>query len=203
MLSAARHRVAGREASRFEWLLADASALPLADGSEDIVLAAFMLQLVPDRLAVLREACRALRPGGCIGLVGWIQEDLWLAPDEEFDEAVYDLHLEEPEGAGAAEGAGASEAAGDFQDPDQAADDLTAAGFEAVRAWPEHLAFGWTREAYLDFKERYDEAELFDALSAADRSRLRERLRLRWSRLPDDAFVLRAPLVMATARRPG
>jgi SAM-dependent methyltransferase len=197
MLSAARYRAAGRDAERLEWLLADAAAVPLADATVDIVLTGFMLQLVPDRLAVLREAGRLLRPGGHLGLVGWLQDDARLAPDEEFDEAVYDLRLEEPEGARAAE------AAGDFEDPDEAAADLTAAGFEAVRAWPEQLAFAWTREAYLDFKERFDEAELFDALSAADRCRLRERLRLRWSRLPDDAFVLRAPVVMATARHPG
>lgn len=197
MLSAARHRAAGPEASRFEWLLADAAALPLIDASVDIVLSAFMLQFVPDRPAVLREACRALRPGGSLGLVGWIDEDVRLAPDEEFDEAVYDLRLEDPEESQV------PEAAGDFADPDQAAADLAAAGFEARRAWPERLEFRWSREAYLEFKERYDEAELFDSLSENDRSRLRERLRVRWSRLSDDAFVLRAPLVMATARRPG
>ena len=37
----------------------------------------------------------------------------------------------------------------------------------AVDAQPDRLEFGWTREAYLDFKEDYDEWDLFDSLSSA------------------------------------
>ena len=82
---------------RFEWIVADAAAMPLADASVDVILCAFMLQLASDRRAVLREVGRVLRPGGWLGIVTWLADELALAPDLEFDEAVYDLGLEDPE----------------------------------------------------------------------------------------------------------
>ncbi|MFF2454143.1 class I SAM-dependent methyltransferase [Isoptericola sp. NPDC058082] len=45
-------------------LRADAAALPLADGSADLVTCVTALHLVPDPRAVLREWARVLRPGG-------------------------------------------------------------------------------------------------------------------------------------------
>jgi len=44
--------------------VAQAEALPFADGSFDAVTVAFGLRNVPDRLRGLREMCRVLRPGG-------------------------------------------------------------------------------------------------------------------------------------------
>jgi SAM-dependent methyltransferase len=200
MLSVARHRIADGAApagpERFEWVVADATAMPLADASVDVILSAFMLQLASDRLAVLHEVGRVLRPGGWLGIVTWLADEIALAPDLEFDEAVYDLGLEDPD------------LDAEVQPPDDIADtatlraELEAAGFTAVDAQPDGLEFGWTREAYLDFKEDYDEWDLFDSLSSGDRSRLRERLAERWAALPDEAFTLRAQLVAATARRP-
>ena len=200
MLSVARHRTADGSAlsgpGRFEWIVADATAMPLADASVDLVLCAFMLQLATDRRAVLREVGRVLRPGGWLGIVTWLADELALAPDLEFDAAVYDLGLEDPE------------VEPEIPSPDDIADaailraELEAAGFMDVDAQPDWLEFDWSRGQYLDFKEAYDEWDLFDSLSSRDRSRLRERLVERWAALPDDAFTLRAPLVAAIARRP-
>jgi SAM-dependent methyltransferase len=200
MLSVAGHRIADVPApagpQRFEWIVADAAAMPLADASVDVILSAFMLQLASDRRAVLHEVGRVLRPGGWLGIVTWLADELALAPDLEFDEAIYDLGLEDPD------------LDAEVQPPDDIADtatlraELEMAGFTAVDALPDRLEFSWTREAYLDFKEDYDEWDLFDSLSSGDRSRLRERLVERWAALPDEAFTLRAPLVAATARRP-
>ena len=46
------------------WLVADATALPFAVGSFDVVAFSSVLHHVPDFPAALREAVRVLRPGG-------------------------------------------------------------------------------------------------------------------------------------------
>ena len=63
MLAIARGEVPGAE---FE--LADFGALPVEDGSVDVVLAAHALLFADDRVAVLREWRRITRPGGRISL---------------------------------------------------------------------------------------------------------------------------------------
>jgi SAM-dependent methyltransferase len=198
MLSVARHRQAADAPASTtnapEWLVADAAALPLADESVDVALSAFMLQLVPARGAVLAELHRVLRAGGSLGLATWLADDRLMAADVEFDEAVYDLGIEDPEPAG-------EEPSGDLATPDELRDELEAAGLVTVETQVEELVHAWSPAAYLDFKERYDEWDLFSSLAPHDRSRLRERVRARWRHLPEAAFTLRAPIVRATARR--
>lgn len=77
-LSARGHRVAGydgsptlvglaREASpELEFTLADAAALPVADGVADLVAAFMVLQDVDDLPGAVAEAFRVLEPGGCL-----------------------------------------------------------------------------------------------------------------------------------------
>jgi ubiquinone/menaquinone biosynthesis C-methylase UbiE len=48
----------------FEWLVADAQAIPFEDASFDAVIANSMLYHVPDRPRALSEIHRVLRPGG-------------------------------------------------------------------------------------------------------------------------------------------
>ncbi len=90
----------------------------------------------------------------------------------------------------------------EFSDIDEARRELEEAGFDDLQAGPDELIFAWSRGGYLEFKESYDEYDLFESLSEADRSRMRDRLQVRWSDLPDAAFSVRGPLVWATARRP-
>jgi SAM-dependent methyltransferase len=54
----------------------DARALPLGDGSADIVLFRYVLQHVPDPRPVLREALRVLRPGGAVYVID-VDGGLW------------------------------------------------------------------------------------------------------------------------------
>jgi len=182
-------------ADRLEWLMADAAAMPLGEGVLDLAVSAFMLQLVTDRQAVLAEIHRVLRPGGLLGLVTWLADDLVMAPDMEFDEAVYDLGLEDPDNDPEAD------PLEDIESPEALRADLSSSAFGALEIDVEELSFAWTRQGYLAFKEAYDEWDLFTSLAPEDRVRLRERAAARWARLPDADFTLRAPLVAATARR--
>jgi ubiquinone/menaquinone biosynthesis C-methylase UbiE len=200
MLSVARHRVATERQSddpgRYEWIAADAARMPLGGTSFDLVTSSFMLQLVDDRPAVLGEVLRVLRPGGRFSLVTWIAEELQLAADDAFSAVVEALGLDAPSA-----GFRPSRTT-DYEHVDEAAEELRAAGFSEIRAGADELHYSWTREGYLDFKENYDDQELFESLLEPDRLRLREALTERWADLPDEAFAITGPLVWATARRP-
>ncbi len=54
-----------------EWHQGDATALPFADGSFDVVLSQQMLQFCPDRRAAAREIRRVLAPGGRLVASTW------------------------------------------------------------------------------------------------------------------------------------
>jgi ubiquinone/menaquinone biosynthesis C-methylase UbiE len=199
MLGMARVRAArtGRpsEDPNLRWLHAPAEALPLEDGSVDAVVSSFVYQLVPDRNAAFREAHRVLRPGGVIALVTWLDRDGDFEPAVEFDEAVYDLEIEEPDEEPE------ETRAGDFRSARSAADELRRAGVANVSARLEPLEYGWTREGYLAFKQHYDERALFSWLDRVTADRLLEQVRDRFAALPDDAFTWRTELVSALAER--
>jgi len=200
MLSVARHRVATErpddDPERFEWLAADGASMPVADASVDVVVSSFVLHVVADRRAVLREVLRVLRPGGSLGFVTWIAGKLWLGADAAFEEALEELSVEEPE---------SSFRPGrdsDFETLAEARSELEEAGFSDVDVRPDQLEFSWTPDEYLLFKEDYDERDLFESMSADERARLRLAVRSRWAELPEGSFTVKAPLVSAVARRP-
>jgi demethylmenaquinone methyltransferase/2-methoxy-6-polyprenyl-1,4-benzoquinol methylase len=65
MLAVGRDRAIGRGlAEDFTYLVADAEALPFRSGTADAVTIAFGLRNCTDKMAVLREARRVLKPGG-------------------------------------------------------------------------------------------------------------------------------------------
>ena len=172
MLSVARHRVAvGRpavEQQRFEWFAADAAAMPLGDASVDAVTSSFMLQLVDDRPAVLREVLRVLRPGGAFSMVTWLAEELLMPADDAFEEALEELRIDGPD-----DGFRPPRIT-DFASVEEARDELSEAGFATIDVRLDELHFAWTRAQYLKFKQCYDDRELFASLSADDRERLVE-----------------------------
>lgn len=199
MLGMARVRAAkaGRPSDdpNLRWLHAPAEQLPLDDGSVDAIVSSFVYQLVPDRNAAFREAHRVLRPGGVIALVTWLDRDGDFEPGIEFDEAVYDLEIDEPEEE-------LEEVrAGDFRSARSAANELRRAGFANVSARLEPLEYVWTREGYLAFKQHYDELALFSWLDSRTAERLLEQVRDRFAAIPDDGFTWRTELVSALAER--
>lgn len=70
MLTGALRRSAGAPET-LAYAAADMTALPFADGAFDRVTCRFGIMFVPDAVAALREALRALRPGGRAAFMVW------------------------------------------------------------------------------------------------------------------------------------
>jgi SAM-dependent methyltransferase len=68
---AARARAEGLDV---EFQLADAEALPFADGSFDVLLSTFGAMFTPDHGKTARELRRVVRSGGRIGMANWTPE---------------------------------------------------------------------------------------------------------------------------------
>jgi ubiquinone/menaquinone biosynthesis C-methylase UbiE len=198
MLSVARSRSsAGADgAGRFSWLAADAAAMPLDDASVDVATSSFMLQLADDRRAVLGEVKRVLRPGAVFAFVTWLADELELEADEAFEEALAELGLDEAEPPG-----GRPPRVTDYRSLDEARDELLAAGFTQVEVRVDDIHHAWTREAFLEFKLDFDEYDLVESLEAPLAERLRSAALARFADMPESAFVVRGPLVVALARR--
>jgi SAM-dependent methyltransferase len=171
-----------------------ADAIPLPDASADLAFSSFVLQLVPHRLAALREIRRVLRPGGRLAYVTWLEAERPFAPDEAFDEAVLDLDIDEPDDPDPVR-------AGDVASPGAATTQLRRAGFAAVGARAETLEHAWTPEGYLDYKLSYDEHALVTSLSRAQRRRLVVLARDHLASLAAADFRWRAAVVFVWGQR--
>jgi ArsR family transcriptional regulator len=73
MLALARRRLAGRD--NVELREGDLEALPVDDAELDAALLALVLHHIPDPLAVLTEAARAVRPGGRLLVVDMLPHE--------------------------------------------------------------------------------------------------------------------------------
>jgi SAM-dependent methyltransferase len=199
MLDLARQRVlaARPRESRVEYVESHADDLRVAADSVDLIISSFVLQLVPDRLAALREAGRVLKPAGMVSYVTWLDRDSRrpFIPAREFDEAVYDLEIEEPEGADEPH-------AGDVRSGRAATNELRRAGLVRASATEEELIYPWNFESYLDYKLAYDERFLMQSLSRSQKKQLETNARERLGRLKPRDFRWHAPVVFARALRP-
>ena len=70
---AARARAEGLDV---KFQVADAEALPFADGTFDAVVSTFGVMFAPDQATAAAELARVCRPGGRIGLANWTPESL-------------------------------------------------------------------------------------------------------------------------------
>lgn len=64
MLALARRNAADAGVANVEFLQGEIEAIPLPDASVDVIISNCVINLSPDKGAVLREAARVLRPGG-------------------------------------------------------------------------------------------------------------------------------------------
>ena len=196
MLGAARILIddLGADAgARFTGSVADAASLPYPDGSFDVAMSSFVLQLVGNRARTLREIRRVLRPGGLLAYVTWIADRSPFAPDRVFDtllaESGYD---DEPDpGRG-----------GDLPSAERAAGELRRAGFRDVTARRADLAYPFSVDGYIGFLTDFDEESLFDDMPRRERHQFLATLRERLMALSVDDLTFRAPIVYASGRRP-
>jgi 2-polyprenyl-6-hydroxyphenyl methylase/3-demethylubiquinone-9 3-methyltransferase len=74
----------------------DVTALPLADGTADVVVAGEILEHVPDLPAAVAELCRVLRPGGLLVLDTvndtWLSRFVTVTLGERFGAAPVGIH---------------------------------------------------------------------------------------------------------------
>jgi ubiquinone/menaquinone biosynthesis C-methylase UbiE len=179
--------------ARLSAITAGAERMPIGDASVDAAVSSFVVQLVPNRAAALREVLRVLRPGGRFALVTWHADDPPFKPDEAFGDALDDLQLVSPPD---------DRDIHPYTSARAAAAELRRAGFGEVRARDVQLEHHFTPESYLDLLEHWMERELFSGLDAETHSELRA-LALRYMReLRPDVFTWRRPLVRAVGRRP-
>jgi ubiquinone/menaquinone biosynthesis C-methylase UbiE len=178
--------------ARLELRVAFADDLGLADGSVDVAVSSFVLQLVPNRSRALREVRRVLRPGGVFGWVSWLAHDGFWAPDADFDDALVDVGEEPREW---------SDRPGDLRDPATAAAQMRRAGFADVSAVAGELVHGFTIDGFVGFMAEFDEEDLVQSLDPAVRARFDAALRRRLARHRPEQLALRLPTVAVRGTR--
>jgi ubiquinone/menaquinone biosynthesis C-methylase UbiE len=188
----ATERLAPTDRARFSATPAPADELPFDDGSFDVVMSSFVLQLVASRAKVLREVRRVLRPGGVLAYVTWLRSVRAFAPDRVFDELLDEFGYDEEPG---------DDRAGDLPSVDTAAAEVRRAGFRDVSAAEAPLRFAFDADSYIGFLVEFDEESLFEEMGRADRRRFLAQLRERLMALPPDDFVFQAPIVYVSGRR--
>jgi SAM-dependent methyltransferase len=191
---AAERRLATARRRQFLRAVAPADELPYEDGSFDVAMSSFVLQLVPSRAAALREIRRVLRPGGPLAWVVWQRSDRSFAPDKAANEVLDEAGFDPPE---------PDSRPGDVASPAAAATAMRRAGFKDVVAIVGEVAHAWDVDGYLAFFTQFDEESLFDELDPAERGDIEGRIRERLERLTPDELTLRLPVIYTIGHRPG
>jgi ubiquinone/menaquinone biosynthesis C-methylase UbiE len=192
--STADERLQREIARRFRAEVAAADQLPFEDGAFDLAISSFVLQLVDDRPAALREVRRVLRPGGPFAWVAWEKTDRSYAPDRIANEILDEAGFDPPE---------PDDRPGDLESGEATRAEMEAAGYRDVDVRGGELAHEWDADGYVAFFTEFDEVSLFDELEAGERDEIRGKLRDRLGELTRDEMTLRLPVLYVTGRNPG
>jgi SAM-dependent methyltransferase len=186
--------LAPEAAARFETVVAYADELPDSIGDFDAAMSSFVLQLVPNRAAALREVRRRLQPGGTFAWVTWQLTERSFEPDRVANAVLDDFGFDPPE---------ADTRPGDVASAAAAALAMRRAGFRDVTAWSGELTYAWDARGYLEFLTEFDEASLFADLEPEERRQIEARILDGLQQLTRDALTLRLPIVYARGTNPG
>jgi SAM-dependent methyltransferase len=184
--------LSAEERDRLDLRVAFADDLRLEDGSVDVAMSSFVLQLVPNRFRALRDVHRVLRPGGLFGWVSWLAHDAPWPPDIDFDDALDDVGEEVREW---------NDRPGDLLDPASAEAQMRRAGFAGVRATAGALVHPFDIDGYIGFMAEFDEEDLVQSLPDDVRERFLSALRRRLARRPIEQLTLRLPTVTVQGTR--
>ena len=181
-------------ARRFRAEVASADRLPFDDGAFDLAMSSFVLQLVDDRDAALREVRRVLRPGAAFAWVSWLRTERAYAPDRIANEIFEAAGFDPPE---------PDDRPGDLESIEATDAEMRGAGYADVRVIDAELAHEWDVNAYVAFLSEFDEVNLFDELEPDERAEIISKLRDKLKRLIREEMTLRLPVVYVTGRAPG
>lgn len=175
---------------------ADVASLGFRTGSFDLVVMAFVLFHLPDPIVGLKEARRTLKPGGVLGMTMWAGD--LVSPASRVWNEELDAH-------GAVPGASLGRIARhDLMDSPQKVEGLLeAAGFVSARTVVQEFAHRVDLEEFVRLRIEVGGTRQRLALLDEDtRRKCVARARERLSELPADDFVLRMPIILASARSP-
>jgi ubiquinone/menaquinone biosynthesis C-methylase UbiE len=176
---------------RISWLTGVAERLPVDDRSADAVVSSFAYQYLGNRSAALREAYRALRPGGVVAVVTWLDSDRSFAPWRLLREVLDELGIVRPPSSETAL----------FRSLPSAAALVRRAGFRGVRANAGTVEYQWTLDSLLRCSESED-AELRESLDAETLRTLDRLWRERLARLTEGELHYRDDVAYVTGYRP-
>jgi len=166
----------------------DACRLAIAPSSVDLVVLAFVLFLLQEPDAGLREAARVLTTDGRIGCITWAKE--FDSPAERIWDKCLDVHGAEP-----GDPAGLSR-----QDPVDSPTKMEAllrgAGFTNVRSWEEELADDFDIDRLLRLKTNLGSDKVrFDSLDPAARAACLHSARQQMATLSPGDFTSRGRVI--------
>jgi SAM-dependent methyltransferase len=172
---------------------ADAARLPLADGSADVVVLAFVLFMLPDARAAVAEAARVLRPDGWLLAATWgtqLESDADVVVREEVEAAGPPPFPELPRSDELTDNA------------ERLATLLEPTGFDDVATTARPLDAAFDADSTLAMGTGFGRlgwryARLAEPAQRAVRTRAAARL----ASLPTEAFIDRSEVLLTTARR--